>query len=78
MGDEVRVSTPVNNASGMAKPFIFLSNIGKASRNAVMAYAGNAVLKSVKFTPGVYEGDTLPSAVEVCAVKKSPTNCAGA
>ena len=33
-GDEVRVSTPVNTASGSAKPLIWRSNAGSASRTA--------------------------------------------
>jgi hypothetical protein len=36
-GEEVRVSTPVSTASGIAKPRIWRSKAGSASRIAAMA-----------------------------------------
>ena len=55
-GDEVRVSTPVNTASRLAKPLICLSNAGSASRIAAIAYAGRLVARS---RPGLVGGHCI-------------------
>ncbi|MNR51836.1 hypothetical protein D3C85_1715740 [compost metagenome] len=78
MGDEVRVSTPVSTASCMPKPLMVLSNAGSASRIAVMANSGSAVARSVRCTPGVYEGSTEPNSVDALPAMKSPTSWPGA
>src|SRR4051812_48692879 len=77
-GDEVRVSVPVNTASGRSNPRIWRPNAGSASRIAVIAYSGNDSLKSPGFTPGLYDGCTSPHSREGAPRMKSPTNCPGA
>ena len=52
-GDEVRVSTPVSIASGIAKPLIWRSNAGSASRIASIAKSGSTA------APGQRVGDFL-------------------
>ena len=85
-GDEVRVSTPVSTASAIAKPGICRSKAGKASRIAASTAPGRlsrpGSARSVKCTPGVYDGSTLPNsrahALPCRPATKSPTSWPGA
>ncbi|MNC83042.1 hypothetical protein D3C75_1368250 [compost metagenome] len=54
------------------------SKAGKASRMASMAKSGRLGARSPRFTPGLYDGSTLPRAVDGLPATKSPTNWAGA
>jgi hypothetical protein len=68
--------------SGMNYSFLddahFPEKVQGYSRIASIAYGGKAVARSVRCTPGLYEGSTLPNAVEGLPSRKSPTSCPGA
>ena len=78
IGDELRVSTPVRMASFAANPCSLLSISTMALASVVVMSSGNNKLKSVRVTPGVYEGVISPSFLDGRERRKSPTNCAGA
>ena len=81
-GEEVRVSTPVSTASGIAKPGICCVErrqrlADRRDRVVGQAFVPGAA-RSVGSTPGWYDGSTLPNAVEARPARKSPTRWPGA
>ena len=79
-GDEVRVSTPVSTASGIAKPGICALERRQRFADRVDRIVGQAppAARSVRRTPGLYDGCTAPNALERWPAMKSPTRWPGA
>ena len=77
-GDELLVSTPVNIASALAKPAIFLSKYINPSFKVLVTKSGKISCKFARVTPGLYVGLTSPIKVDFLLFKKSSTLCIGA
>ena len=70
-GEELRVSTPVRIASGLANPDNFLSKYKIPSFSVEDTKDGNISFKLDKVVPGKYEGTILPILEDALFCKKS-------